>query len=132
MANLSRSGSRSKAVRDIAQQCANADCVDRLLRSVYRYRSEIEEIVRTPEFMLNDLTTLGYVEGDCDDISTLVSSITKAMGYPTRLTAIAAEGPEEFDHVFSEVQNNGQWIPVDLTVPQGTTYWCYKIMSEVV
>jgi len=82
--------------------------------------------------MLNDLETLGYLEGDCDDIATLSASMLKTAGYPTRLTAIKSTGPEEYDHVFSEAQVNGDWVPMDITEPRGTVYQVYGYVSELI
>ena len=102
------------------------------MRTNYRYRDENEEIVRSPEFMVNDFDTLGYCEGDCDDCSTLIACFSKVLGYPTRLMAIKVQGPGEFDHVFAEVMSQGQWTPVDPTVPQGTVYTIYGQTVESV
>jgi transglutaminase-like putative cysteine protease len=97
------------------------------MRSNYRYRDENDEIVRSPDFMVNDYDTLGYCEGDCDDCSTLIACLAKVLGYPTRLMAIKVQGPNEFDHVFCEVNQGtpGKWTPVDPTVPSGTVYTIY-------
>jgi transglutaminase-like putative cysteine protease len=100
--------------------------VEDWMRANYRYRDESEEILRSPEFMLNDFDTLGYCEGDCDDCSTLIAALGKSLGYPVRFSAIKVQTPDEFDHVFTEYMNpGGTWIPVDPTVPQGTTYTIY-------
>jgi transglutaminase-like putative cysteine protease len=100
------------------------------MRQNYHYRDEDQEVVRSPEFMLNDYDTLGYCEGDCDDIATLCASFSKAVGNPTRLTAVQTGGPGEFDHVFCEYQLGGNWIPVDPTVQHGTVYSIFGLTSE--
>jgi transglutaminase-like putative cysteine protease len=128
MANLARSAARNDSdVQQLANAIGNPIRIDSVLRPKFRYRDEVDEIIRTPGFMLRE-----GLEGDCDDWSTLTASLSYAMGYPTRLTAIAGKGPEEFDHVFSEYRANGSWIPIDLTVPVGTVYTCYKLISETV
>jgi transglutaminase-like putative cysteine protease len=132
MANLARTGSKSDGIRSIADSLPDVGFVDSVLRPIYRYRDEFDEIVRSPEFMLQDLSEMGYIEGDCDDAATLSASITCAMGISTRLTAIAVHGPDEYDHVFSEAKVNGEWLPIDITVPLGTQYVCYRLMSETV
>lgn len=106
--------------------------MDTILRQTFSYRDEEEEIIRTPEFMVNDLETLGYLEGDCDDIATFTASLTKAMNVPTRLTGIMTQSTEEYDHVFSEARIGQFWMPIDLTVPLGTEYQVYGYMSEIV
>ena len=132
MANLARAGAQNPKVIEYARSIQSPYSIDILLRPVYHYRDEAEEIVRTPDFMLNDLDTLGYIEGDCDDISTLTAALTKAMGYPSRLTGIMSSGPGEYDHVFSEVQVGRDWMPIDLTVEPGTVYEVYGYMTEPV
>jgi transglutaminase-like putative cysteine protease len=119
-------------VRDYTARYPDYDSIDGFLRSVFRYRSENDEIVRTPDFMLNDLETLGYLEGDCDDIATLSASMLKTAGYPARLTAIKSTGPEEYDHVFAEAQVMGGWVPMDITEPRGTVYQVYGYVSELI
>jgi transglutaminase-like putative cysteine protease len=132
MANLARKGATSPKVRAYAETIQTPQKIDETLRPIFQYRDEDEEIIRTPEFMLNDLEQSGYIEGDCDDIATFTASLTKAMNYPTRLTGIMANSIDEYDHVFSEVRIGSDWIPIDLTVPVGTTYQVYGYMTEMV
>lgn len=133
MANLARQGAQNPKVRDYAQSIGTPYAIDGVLREVYRYRDEEEEIVRTPEFMFNDLETVGYLEGDCDDIATFSAALTKAMGMPTRLTGIqSVQGDGTYDHVFSEFLSGSSWFPIDLTVVPGTVYDVQGYMSEVV
>jgi transglutaminase-like putative cysteine protease len=132
MANLARMGSVNPKVKAYAENIQSPYAIDRVLREVYQYRDEAEEIIRTPQFMLNDLETIGYLEGDCDDIATFTASLTKAMNIPTRLTGVMANSVEEYDHVFSEFAINGQWFPIDLTVPEGTVYQIWGYRSETV
>lgn len=82
--------------------------------------------------MLNDLETLGYVEGDCDDIATFVSAIVKRIGYDSRLHAMKSSFDGEYDHVFSEARIGEFWIPIDPTVELGTTYRIFGSLLEYV
>lgn len=101
------------------------------IRSRFRYRGEDQEIVRTPEFMLHDLKTLGYCEGDCDDISTLVAAVVRVWNIPARFAAtIYTPGVTNFQHVFVEVLDSGKWITLDLTTPPGTIQRWLKRMEE--
>ena len=102
------------------------------LRKIFRYRDEKEEIVRTPGFMVQDYESLGYIEGDCDDIAVLVAALLRSLGKKVRLTAIQSQSPDEYDHVFTEVQTNEGWLPIDITVSEGTTYSTFAYMSELV
>lgn len=116
-------------VRDIGDFCNR---VDNWLRNTYRYRSEDNEIIRTPEFMLTDYETLGYTEGDCDDVSTLVCGLSHALGIPCRLTSISTDPSRELSHVFAEVQTGSGWCVVDPTVEAGTVYQVYSVYHEPV
>ena len=106
--------------------------IDCFLRNVFVYRDERNEVLRDVPFMLSDYSTLGHMEGDCDDMTIMGSAMLCSLDIPTRMTAIQSESPEEFDHVFSEARVGGMWIPVDPTVPYGTQYNQYGFMSEVV
>lgn len=147
MANLARVPSRK--VSEYANSflgSGNSECaycfgvsLDMFLRNHYRYRPEQDEMVRTPDFMLSDYETLGYCEGDCDDVATLICALSRAAGFSSRLVAIAGvhENPgKDLDHVFSEVLCDGdhgkQWQIIDPTVERGTVYQCYKLIYEPV
>lgn len=110
---------------------ASFDDVEAFLRARYIYRFENEEIVRTPGFQLNDLETIGHIEGDCDDISTLAAALLKALGYRVRFTAIRySPDVDAIEHVFVEALDGGSWRIMDLTVPQGTVYEILETMIE--
>lgn len=89
-------------------------------------------------FMLADMgrhdanRTVG-LEGDCDDVSGFVAAITKALDYPTRLTAIRYtwDNPD-FEHVFAEAYDNGQWHVLDPTVDAGKTMNAIESLQEIV
>jgi hypothetical protein len=138
MAILSRQG--SKDVSPLVTSLVSggdriADSVfviDRFLRRHFVYREEYDEVLRDVPFMLHDLSTLGHMEGDCDDMTILGSAMLCALGVGTRMTAIKSANPDEFDHVFSEARIGTEWIPVDPTVPYGTTYNQFGFMSEAV
>lgn len=111
------------------------DRLDTWLRSTFRYRSEEKEIVRTPGFMLNDLDTLGYSEGDCDDVATLACGLAYAVGISSRLASIASvygNPGRELDHVFAEIQTPNGWCIIDPTVDKGTIYNVYSVYYEPV
>jgi hypothetical protein len=138
MASLARSGSydcRDFAIRLCTSrgvQCTS-DCilvVDRFLRDHFNYRREQDEVLRTVPFMLNDLETIGEMQGDCDDMTIMACSLFCALGVTTRMVAIRSV-PGEFDHVFCEALDS-DWIPVDPTVPYGTPYVHYGMSFQAV
>lgn len=66
----------------------------------------------------NDL--LEMRAGDCDDINaTLLPALLGAIGFETRLVTIAADrrAPENFSHIYAEVDLDGRWIPIDAARP---------------
>jgi transglutaminase-like putative cysteine protease len=122
MASLGRAAARNPEFQKFALEFDSTSDVDSWIRAHFRYREEIEEILRTPEFMLNDaLVRLGYLEGDCDDVSTLYVAFFKALGLPSRLVAIryTPDNPN-FEHVFAQAYNMAVWLTFDATVPPGT------------
>lgn len=103
------------------------------LRAHFRYREEREEIVRTPEFMLADLARFGYIEGDCDDISTLVGAVLTVLGIPARFVAtIYTPGVVNYQHVFVEAAIDGGWHVIDLTIDPGARQTWIHRMVEVI
>lgn len=122
MAELARSAANNPAFRSFALSFQTLREVDTWVRARFRYRDEREEILRTPEFMLNDLESrLGYLEGDCDDISTFYAAIFKALSVPTRFVAIRyTPSHSNFEHVFTQAYDMAVWRTFDATVPPGT------------
>jgi transglutaminase-like putative cysteine protease len=71
---------------------------------------------------LNDARVrLGYLEGDCDDVSTFYAAIFKALGVPARFVAIRyTPNNPNFEHVFAQAYDGRTWQTFDATVPAGT------------
>jgi hypothetical protein len=80
--------------------------------------------------MLNDLDTIGEMQGDCDDMTIMACSLFVASGITTRMVAIRSIPHSEFDHVFCEALDSPNWIPVDPTVPYGTPYIHYGMTFQ--
>jgi hypothetical protein len=57
--------------------------------------------------------------GDCDDMTILLGSLVKAVGHPVRLvlTGPNARRPDLFSHIYLEARHQGDWIPLDPTMP---------------
>lgn len=93
---------------------------DEFLRSRFVYADESIETLQHPEYMLNGLEMSGRLVGDCDDISTLHSALLTCMGFKTRFVAIRSTFADpNYDHVYIEANNDGAWIPYDITLPLG-------------
>jgi hypothetical protein len=136
MANLARQGSGLLSVKAVAYGLAEImrvggmAAVDEWLRAHYRFRPEWEEVLRTMERMMEDLDTLGYFEGDCDDAAIFYASILYTLGIPCRFVAIRYNPANpEFEHVFVEYNAHifdegyhASWSRLDPTVPPGTVH----------
>lgn len=57
--------------------------------------------------------------GDCDDMTILLGSLLEAIGHPVRLVITGPDPlrPKLFSHIYLEVFHQGQWIPLDATMP---------------
>src|SRR5262245_48562028 len=118
---------------ELCRMIRNPVWLEHWARALYRYRPEVEEIVRTPQRMLQDLESQGYLEGDCDDISTFLAAILKGCSVPVRFAVIRYKHPTEFEHVFIEYRDpSGEWRPMDLTVNPGTVHEYLERMESYV
>lgn len=122
MKTLVNHATKNPNFRAFALEFNSSAEVDDWVRARFRYRDEREEVLRTPEFQLNDaLVRLGYLEGDCDDVSMFYAAILKTLGLPVRFVAIryTPDNPN-FEHVFTQAYNMASWRTFDATVPRGT------------
>lgn len=136
MALVARNAAKDSNFVTLARSLGTIDAVESFVRDRYVYRDESEEIVRTPQFMLADMGRIDNgrvvrLEGDCDDVATLFAAFTYALGFKTRLIAIryTPENPN-FEHVFTEVYDGGNWRILDATVPPGTHMTWIDDMTE--
>jgi transglutaminase-like putative cysteine protease len=132
MKTLAHKGSASVGIRRFANSYWGMNVRDALLRldadirHVFRYRGEINEMIRTPEFMIADLETYGFMEGDCDDIATFMGSVCKSLGIDCRFVAIRTNPyGDDFKHVFAQGNTGAEWIRLDPTVQRDTVLEYY-------
>lgn len=71
------------------------------------------EVLHTPQRLLE------LRAGDCDDMTILLSAMLESIGHPTRLVLVGPDPsrPDLFSHVYLEANHQGQWIPLDPTMP---------------
>jgi transglutaminase-like putative cysteine protease len=137
MARLARKAASNPAFLAVARNLGTMSAVDSFIRQNYAYRDESEEIVRSPEFMLADMGRIDDhgravgLEGDCDDISTLYAAFADSLGYRARFVAIRynASNPN-FEHVYAQYYDGGQWITLDGTVVPGRQLHSIEEMVE--
>jgi transglutaminase-like putative cysteine protease len=118
MAQLARQSSLNPTLSTLAINLGNVHAIEHFVVSNSVYRYEQMEIIRQPEWMLNDLYTQGYMEGDCDDFTTLEASLCKAIGVGSRIVAVRTEANNpDYDHVFLEIPTaTGTAFRMDATV----------------
>lgn len=78
------------------------------------------ELVRTPEYMIRQYHTFGYISGDCDDVAVLGAALGKAVGVPAKFVAIGFRTFGSLVHVFTLLLPSGSPIvSLDVTKPAG-------------
>jgi hypothetical protein len=92
--------------------------IDALFRWVQRHVRYTKdpfqvEVLHAPRRMLE------LRAGDCDDMTILLGSLVKSVGHPVRLvlTGPNPRRPDLFSHIYLEAQCQGDWIPLDATMP---------------
>jgi transglutaminase-like putative cysteine protease len=114
------------AVTDILSQPATESLTPRALaqavfewvRSHMLYTPDLNtglviEELRTPGYLLYEISKLGAAIGDCDDYVILYGGLFTRMGYPCRMVAISREADELYDHVYIQLQIDGEWVTLD-------------------
>lgn len=74
---------------------------------------QMEEELRSPEYLLHRIYQFGIAEGDCDDFVILTTALLKGIGVKVRWIVTSARDDGEFDHVFLQASNGFQWINLD-------------------
>ncbi|MEN9924369.1 MAG: hypothetical protein RL268_495 [Pseudomonadota bacterium] len=122
----SRGGKTSMVIRQLALELVRnlppkdilgeVTALHAFVRDRIRYVRDVEgaETVQTPE------RTLSNGQGDCDDKSTLLASLLKAIGIPARFEAVGL-APGRWSHVLVSALVGGAWVPLETTlnVPVG-------------
>jgi hypothetical protein len=138
MAQLARAAASDPNFIAFARRLATLQGLDAFVRWHFVYRDEQEEIVRDPRFMLADMGRLDggrvvRLEGDCDDVATFYAACVIAIGKPARFVAIRYTPVNpNFEHVFTQAYDDGQWKILDATIPPGThMQWIEAMVEDV-
>lgn len=75
------------------------------------------EYIRAPKHQAEFYFQYGFLEGDCDDASTMSAALLSAVGWPAIITAIRRPNEPEFSHVFTSAFENGKRVDIDPIVP---------------
>lgn len=73
------------------------------------------EYVQDPQRMLEDIAKHRVTAGDCDDITTLLSAMTRCLGRETEFITVGFGAPGKYSHVLSRVKEpkRGVWVVCD-------------------
>lgn len=121
MRSLVAEGRRDPVIRSAAisiifltpekNQRAEIEACFNFVRDSVRYVRDIHDV----ETLATARKTLETMIGDCDDQSVLLASMLESIGYPTRFIVAGYMSADMVEHVFIEVQCDGQWIACDAT-----------------
>lgn len=83
------------------------------------------ELLRDPVYQLNQLSTLGYISGDCDDAAVLGAALAKSVGIGARFVAVSFQPGAPLVHVYTVLTGRmdggigslGPGIDLDVTRP---------------
>jgi transglutaminase-like putative cysteine protease len=96
------------------------DCiiaVETFCRSRFTVVNEPEELLITPERMIDDINAQGWTAGDCDDVALLSAVLLVILGFQVRFRATGIKSDGGYQHVYVEALLGGEWFPVDATIP---------------
>jgi len=100
-------------IRDVPAKDSVSEvrAVFKWVRDNIRYTQDIRDVetLKTPDAVIFS----GM--GDCDDMSTLVSTLLEAVGYTTRFCAVGVNEPGLYEHVYAQVKLGTRWISLDCT-----------------
>jgi hypothetical protein len=72
--------------------------------------------------------------GDCDDMTILLGSLLESIGHPVRLVVTGPDPlrPKLFSHIYLEAFHQGQWIPLDATMPYAMGWEPRTVVKQVI
>jgi len=123
MVKLARDGAKDPLVIQTAGALVkNLPQYDRLgeiqalhayVRDAIRYTNDPVdmELLRTPRAIIEDGV------GDCDDKSTLLAALLRAIGRPSRFVAIAMNGSDQYSHVLVQTPWNKGYMTLETIKP---------------
>ena len=115
MLALARQAPQYPAIQYLASVLPTPTELDTYIRTNWIVLPDPEwtEWVRGPADQLNNYSTKGYYEGDCDDAATFVAGICLTSGLNCRFVAYRFVNNADFSHVNVEVEG----VPIDPIYP---------------
>lgn len=97
---------------------AQIDAIVAWVRAHMKYVRDIRgvEEVSAPWVLLGKIQLQNSAYGDCDDYATLLGALLRAVGFRTRLEALAVE-EDRYNHARMAVYDGGEWLAVEGTKP---------------
>lgn len=116
---LARQDCNLPIIVNLARQYPSPLYIDQFFRLAWRIVPDPDEyeFIRAPQFQAEFYLDNGYLEGDCDDASTLASCLLNSLGWPNVITAIRRPGEVDFSHVFTTAYEGDLRIDIDPIVP---------------
>ncbi len=73
------------------------------------------EQVQDPQYSIEQIQKHGMAVGDCDDVATLIGSMTRQLGRETEFVVVGFGAPGNYSHVFVRAKEpkSGKWIVLD-------------------
>ena len=90
---------------------SEAEALFNYVRDSIRYVKDVNDI----ETLSTPMMTLEGRIGDCDDQTVLLASLLESIGYPTRFVIEGYTTPGEYEHVYMQALEFGQFISMDPT-----------------
>jgi transglutaminase-like putative cysteine protease len=85
-----------------------------------------QELIQTPLVAIDRIIHGEQFEGDCDDMTVLILSLLKAIGYPVKIISTSYDAGKNLSHVYGRVliqtKLGSKWVvvePIKLGVPLG-------------
>lgn len=76
------------------------------------------ELLRTPEYMINQYNIQMSVSGDCDDAAILSAALAKSVGLAVRFVVLGFRAFQPFSHVYAiALTRSGKTVSFDTTKP---------------
>lgn len=80
------------------------------------------ELLRDPAGAIKRINSRGFTQGDCDEAAMLGAALGMANGIPARFRALSFAPGAPYSHVIADLHEpSGDWVPLDITRPQGFT-----------
>lgn len=94
----------------------------------YRYVKDPRflEMFKSPEFVDQEIVSMGAFQGDCDDVSAYLVALALSIGYSARFVVISIKGQDdEYRHIYPQIYlpKSRTWFTLEATARQMPAGW---------